>query len=50
MKADEVIEILKTWRIAGDKAHEALDMAIEALAKQDVPDKHVGDMISRQEG
>lgn len=33
MKSDEAIEILKTWRITGDKAHEALDMAIEALAK-----------------
>ena len=31
MKADEAIQILKTWRITGDKAHEALDMAIDAL-------------------
>lgn len=46
MKADEVIEILKTWRIAGDKAHEALDMAIEALAKDiNVP---INDCISRK--
>ena len=46
MKADEAIEILKTWRITGDKAHEALDMAIEALAKDiNVP---TNDCISRE--
>ena len=31
MKPDEAIQILKTWRTAGDKSHEALDMAISAL-------------------
>lgn len=47
MKADEAIEILKTWRITGDEAHEALDMAISALAKDiNVPSN---DCISRDE-
>ena len=32
------------------KIFEALDVAIKALKKQDVPDTNVGDMISRQEG
>ena len=46
MKADEAIQILKTWRITGDKAHEALDMAIDALAKDiNVPSN---DCISRE--
>lgn len=46
MKADEAIEILKTWKITGDESHEALDMAIEALAKDiNVP---INDCISRE--
>lgn len=46
MKADEAIEILKTWRITGGESHEALDMAIEALAKdRNVP---INDCISRK--
>lgn len=31
MTKDEAISILKTWRITGNKAQEALDMAISAL-------------------
>ena len=31
MTAQEAIEILKTWRVTGDKSHEALNMAIDAL-------------------
>lgn len=47
MKADEAIQILKTWRITGDESHEALDMAIDALAKDiNVP---INDCISRHE-
>lgn len=34
MKPEEAISILKSWRITGDKSHEAVDMAIEALEKQ----------------
>ena len=45
MKSDEAIQILKTWRITGDKAHEALDMAIDALRNSPT---QIGDMISRQ--
>lgn len=46
MTSDEAIQILKTWRITGDKAHAALDMAIEALAKDiNVP---INDCISRE--
>ena len=38
MTNEEAIEILKTWRISGDKSHEALSMAIKALEKQ-IPKK-----------
>lgn len=31
MTRDEALSILKTFRITGDKAHEAFDMAIRAL-------------------
>ena len=31
MTRDEALSILKTFRITGDKAHEAFDMAIKAL-------------------
>ena len=34
MTPEEAISILKSWRITGDKSHEAVDMAIEALEKQ----------------
>ena len=34
MTREEAISILKTFRITGDKAHEAFDMAIKALEKQ----------------
>lgn len=34
MTTEEAIETLKTWRITGDRAHEALSMAIKALVKQ----------------
>lgn len=46
MTNEEAIQILKTWRITGDKAHEALDMAISALAKDiNVPSN---DCVSRE--
>ena len=48
MDNQEAISILKTWRVTGDKAHEALDMAISALQEKDVPDTNVGDMVSRR--
>lgn len=35
MTNEEAIQILKTWRITGDKTHEALDMAITALGAID---------------
>ena len=52
MKADEAIQILKTWRNTGDKAHEALDMAISALqelknSSQEL--KNSSDLISRSD-
>lgn len=34
MKPEEAISILKSWRITGDKSHEAVNMSIEALEKQ----------------
>lgn len=34
MKTEEAISILKSWRITGDKSHEAVNMSIEALEKQ----------------
>ena len=49
MKADEAIQILKTWRIAGDKAHEALDMAIEALRNYPTSMSGTSDLIRRQD-
>ena len=33
MKPEEAISILKSWRITGDKSHEAVNMSIEALEK-----------------
>ena len=52
MKAEEAIEILKTWRITGDKTHEALDMAIDALqelknSSQEL--KNSSDLIRRRD-
>ena len=38
MKTEEAISILKSWRITGDKSHEAVNMSIEALEKQ-IPKK-----------
>lgn len=38
MKPDEAISILKSWRITGDKSHEAVNISIEALEKQ-IPQK-----------
>lgn len=38
MTPEEAISILKSWRITGDKSHEAVNMSIEALEKQ-VPKK-----------
>ena len=38
IKPDEAISILKSWRITGDKSHEAVNMSIEALEKQ-IPQK-----------
>ena len=38
MKPEEAISILKSWRITGDKSHEAVDMSIDALEKQ-IPKK-----------
>lgn len=43
MTNQEAISILKTWRVTGDKEHEALDMAISALQAQ-----ADGNCISRQ--
>ena len=40
MKPEEAISILKSWRITGDKSHEAVNMSIEALEKQ-IPLKHL---------
>lgn len=51
MEYREVISILKTWRVTGDKEHEAVDMAISALeaqeAKHSLTQKAL-DTISRQ--
>ena len=47
----EAISILKTWRVTGDKEHEALDMAISALQAQDLQptcNNLATDTISRQ--
>ena len=38
IKPDEAVSILKSWRITGDKSHEAVNMSIEALEKQ-IPQK-----------
>ena len=35
MKTEESISILKSWRITGDKSHEAVNMAINALGAID---------------
>lgn len=40
MKHEEAISILKSWRITGDKSHEAVNMSIEALEKQ-IPKKPI---------
>ena len=37
MTREEAISILKTFRITGDKAHEAFDMAIKALEQRWIP-------------
>ena len=39
----EAISILKTWRVTGDKEHEALDMAISALQAQDSKTRKICD-------
>lgn len=39
MTRDEALSILKTFRITGDKSHEAFDMAIKALEAKNVLDK-----------
>lgn len=35
MKPEEAISILKSWRITGDKSHEAMNMAVYALTRED---------------
>lgn len=56
MSNQEAVSHLKTWRITGDRSHEALDMAISALQAQDSPKPTAGsvqnvqneDLISRK--
>ena len=39
MTSEEALSILKTFRITGDKVHEAFDMAIKALEQSRALDK-----------
>lgn len=55
MTKQEAISVLETidaktdyFLINDDARAEAIDMAIEALKAQDVPDTNVGDMVSRR--
>ena len=43
MTNQEAISILKTWRVTGDKEHEALNMAISALQAQDSKTRKICD-------
>lgn len=45
MTRDEALSILKTFRITGDKNHEAFDMAIKALEAWEMVEKDIHNAI-----